>query len=209
MPRWEPDGAERLQAAALELFVEQGFERTTVAQIASRAGLTPRTFFNHYSDKREVLFGLSTAFEQKVLSAVAACPPETPALEAVLRGLAAADAMFDGRRAAVSRRQKVIAEHPGLQERELGKHAALVGVISRALQARGEAPENAFLAASLGMLAQDRAVHAWKRPDEVRSLAELLGDALADLRAVLCPSASVPRLRTSGGEDAAQDLRAL
>ncbi len=74
MPRWAPDGFERLQAAAFDLFIERGFERTTVAEIAQRAGLTQRTFFNHFADKREVLFGLSAQFQDEVVEELAPGP---------------------------------------------------------------------------------------------------------------------------------------
>ena len=56
MVRWEPGSAERLQKAALELFATRGFEQTTATEIAQSVGLTERTFFRHFSDKREVLF---------------------------------------------------------------------------------------------------------------------------------------------------------
>jgi hypothetical protein len=56
MTRWEPNARGRLEQAALALYGERGFENTTVAEIAARAGLTERTFFRHFADKREVLF---------------------------------------------------------------------------------------------------------------------------------------------------------
>ena len=134
MPRWKPDAAERLQLAALELFDEQGFERTTVAEITQRAELTQRTFFNHFADKREVLFGMSSELQQEVVREVAASAGSSPPLDAVLRALeVVADKMFESRRAVVARRHAVIAANPELQERELGKNAAL----TEAIAARG------------------------------------------------------------------------
>jgi AcrR family transcriptional regulator len=183
MPRWEPDGFERLQTAAFELFDEQGFERTTVAEIARRAGLTQRTFFNHFADKREVLFGLSSEFQQEIVSGVAACADTVPPLDAVVGALqAAADTMFEERRAAVTRRHRIIDANPELRERELSKRAALTDAIAAALRARGLDDETSLLTASAGMLVEQTAVQRWTQPAESRSLRELLSDALHSLR---------------------------
>jgi AcrR family transcriptional regulator len=183
MPRWQPDGFERLQAAAFELFADQGFERTTVAEIAQRAGLTQRTFFNHFADKREVLFGLSSEFQQEIVREIAACADAVPPLDAVVRALqAAADTIFEERRAAVTRRLKIIAANPELQEREFSKGAALTDAIAAALHARGLDPETALLTAGAGMLVQQAAIQRWTQPAESRPLPELLSDALHALR---------------------------
>lgn len=183
MPRWEPDGAERLQAAALELFGEQGFERTTVAEIARRAGLTQRTFFNHFADKREVLFGLASELQREIVREIAACADTLPPLDAVVHALqAAADTMFEQRRAAVTRRNEIIDANPELQERELSKRAALTDAIAAALHARGLDPETALLTAGAGMLVQQTAIRRWTQPAESRALRELLSDALHSLR---------------------------
>jgi AcrR family transcriptional regulator len=185
MPRWKPDAVERLQAAALELFDEQGFERTTVAGIAERAGLTQRTFFNHFADKREVLFGLSSELQQVIIGEIAA-GDALPPLDAVVRALGvAADALLEGRRAAVMRRHAVVAANPELQERELSKNAVLVEAIAGALHARGCDPETAFLVAGAAMLAQQVAFQKWTRPDETRTLRDLLSDAVTSLRTTL------------------------
>ncbi len=186
MPRWEPDGLERLEAAAFELFAEQGFERTTVAEIAQQAGLTQRTFFNHFADKREVLFGLSAGFQEAVVHEITACADTVPPLDAVVRGLqSAGGSMFEQRRAAVTRRTAIVEANPELQERELSKHAALTDAIATALRARGVDPETALLTASAGMLVQQTAVRRWTQPAESRPLSELLSDALSSLRATV------------------------
>ena len=183
MPRWEPDGVERLQSAALELFDAQGFERTTVAEIAERAGLTQRTFFNHFADKREVLFGLSSGFQQEVVRAIDACADTVSALDAVVGALeATADSMFEERRAAVVRRHGIMNANPELQERELSKAAALTDAIAAALRERGLDGETARLAANAGMLVQQTAIHRWTQPGESRSLRELHRHALRSLR---------------------------
>jgi len=182
MPRWKPDAVERLQAAALELFAEQGFERTTVAEIAQRAGLTQRTFFNHFTDKREVLFGLSSELQQQIVGEIAAGGDTLRPLDAVVRALGvAADAVLEGRRAAVVRRHGVVAANPELLERELRKNAGLVEAIAAALRARGGDPETAFLAAGAAMLAQQVAFQKWTLPGETRTLRDLLSDAVNSL----------------------------
>src|SRR6201990_1223681 len=98
MSRWKPDAQGRLMAAAIELFDEQGYEATTVAEIAERAGLTKRTFFRYFADKREVLFGGSEPLEARCVAAVAAAPAAASSLDAVAAGLDAAAEMFAGRR---------------------------------------------------------------------------------------------------------------
>ena len=161
MPRWEPDGVGRLQAAAFELFDEQGFERTTVAEI------------------------VGSEFQQEVVREIAAGADTLPPLDTVVRALqAASGTMFEERRAAVTRRQEIIDANPELQERELSKRAALTGAIAAALHARGLDPETALLTAGAGMLVQQTAVRRWTQPDEGRPLRELLSDALHSLRTV-------------------------
>ena len=86
MGRWEPDAQGRLARAALELYVDQGYEQTTVADIAARAGVTERTFFRHFADKREVLFAGSGAFQETVLSAIADHAEAATALAAAAAG---------------------------------------------------------------------------------------------------------------------------
>jgi AcrR family transcriptional regulator len=183
MPRWKPDAVERLQAAALELFDEQGFERTTVAEIAQRAGLTQRTFFNHFADKREVLFGLSSEVQQEIVREIAAGDDSLPPLDAVVRAFrAAADTLFEDRRAAVTRRHAVLAANRELQERELSKNAVLADAIAAVLQERGCDPETAFLATGAAMLAQQVAFRKWTSPGETRPLRDLLSEAVRSLR---------------------------
>ena len=195
MPRWKPDAVDRLQTAALELFDEQGFERTTVAEIARRAGLTQRTFFNHFADKREVLFGLSSELRQEIIREIAAGDDTLPPLDAVVRALeVVADKMFEDRRAVVTRRHAVVAANPELQERELAKNAALTEAIADVLHARCGDPEVAFLAAGAAMLAQQAAFRQWTRPGETRTLRDLLPDALHALRTTVTQNSVDPPL---------------
>src|SRR3954453_10198728 len=106
MTRWEPDPRGRLQQAALELFAERGFDQTTVEDIATRAGVTKRTFFRHYADKREVLFGGGDAFQQLFLDGIATAPPSASPLEAVALTLEGVGRAFEGRREFAGRRQR-------------------------------------------------------------------------------------------------------
>ena len=186
MPRWAPDGVERLQAAAFELFDEQGFERTTVAEIVDRAGLTQRTFYNHFADKREVLFGLSSDFQQEIVREISTCADTLPPLDAVVCALqAVSEVMFEGRRTAVMRRHQIVDANPELQERELSKRAALTDAIAATLHGRGLDTHAALLAAGAGMLVQQAAVERWMQPTESRPLRELLAEALHSLRATV------------------------
>src|SRR5580658_3651572 len=125
MGRWEPDARGRLGRAALDLYGERGFDQTTVAEIAARAGLTERTFFRHFSDKREVLFSGAGALQQLLVEAVAAAPAPAAPIEAVAAGLAAAGAALEQRREFARRRQAVINANAELRERELIKLATL------------------------------------------------------------------------------------
>src|SRR5579871_2964583 len=124
MARWEPDSRGRLRRAALELYGERGFEQTTVAEIAARAGLTERTFFRQFADKREVLFAGSEALEQRLVEAVAEAPDPLSPIAAVARGLEAVGAALPARELARAR-QEVIAANAELRERELAKLASL------------------------------------------------------------------------------------
>ena len=138
MARWEPNASERLAVAALELFAERGYENTTVIDIAQRAGLTKSTFFRHFQDKREVLFGDGT-MNGLLAEAIAAAPATATPLEAVAQALDAIGrrAFTPARRAFVARRRAVIAANPELQEREALKGLGLTASMTEALSRRG------------------------------------------------------------------------
>src|ERR687888_491425 len=125
MSRWQPNARGRLEAAAPELYLERGFEQTTVAEIARRAGLTERTFFRHFADKREVLFGGAGALQELLVSEVASAPDSAAPLDAVAAALEAAGALLQERREFARQRQTIITANAELQERELIKLATL------------------------------------------------------------------------------------
>src|SRR5262245_28511214 len=137
MARWEPDSRDRLRQAALDLYGERGFESTTVAEIAKRAGLTERTFFRHFADKREVLFAGSEALEELLVRTVVEAPASLAPLDAVGAGLEALGEVLPERAETSRARQAIIDANPELQERELIKLAALSRALAGALRERG------------------------------------------------------------------------
>jgi AcrR family transcriptional regulator len=136
MTRWEPDARGRLAQAALELYGERGFEQTTVAEIAKRAGLTERTFFRHFADKREVLFVGADDLQELLARTVADAPDSAAPIDAVAAGLLAAAALLQERQAFSRQRQALIAANPELQERELIKLATLASALADTLRRR-------------------------------------------------------------------------
>jgi len=162
MARWEPNAPERLSRAALELFAERGYENTTVIDIAAGAGLTKSTFFRHFPDKREALFGGST-LAGLLAGAIAAAPETASPLEAVACAMDAAgrEAFTPERREFGALRRSVIAAHPELREREALKGLALTAAMIGALRERGVPDVRARVAAELGALAMKIAYERW------------------------------------------------
>ncbi|HTA11173.1 MAG TPA: TetR family transcriptional regulator [Streptosporangiaceae bacterium] len=189
MGRWEPDSRGRLQEAALALFSERGFDQTTAAEIAARAGVTERTFFRHFADKREVLFGGSEVLRERIVTGVAGAPAGHAPLEAVADGLDAAAAMLgEARRDLTAQRQAVIAANPELRERELAKLAAYAAAVAATLRQRGVGELQATLAAEAGMSVLRAALERWANGHDDRSLPVIMADYLAELRAVTASS---------------------
>ena len=185
MGRWEPDSRGRLQEAALALYSERGFDQTTAAQIATRAGLTERTFFRHFADKREVLFGGSSLLQERIVAGVAGAPAQDGPIEAVACGLdAAADMLGESRRDLARQRHDVIAANPELRERELVKLADYARSVATALQERGVGEPHASLAADAGMTVLRVAIDRWSSGDDGRDLTDVMRDSLAGLREV-------------------------
>ena len=183
MTRWQPNARGRLRQAALELYGENGFDQTTVAQIAQRAGLTERTFYRHFSDKREVVF--SGEVHGVLVSALAEAPASMTAIEAVTVALDAAGAVLDERRDMTRRRQAVIAANPALQQHEQIKYATIVADLAEALRERGVAPSSARLAAEAGVVVFRTAFERWIDEDEHRDFGRLVRDTLDELAAVI------------------------
>ncbi|WP_210591328.1 TetR/AcrR family transcriptional regulator [Streptomyces sp. GESEQ-35] len=193
MSRWMPDAAGRLSRAAQELYAERGFEQTTVAEIAERAGLTKRTFFRHFPDKREVVFPLSARIHQVIVEAMAAAPADLSPLAVVLEGYGAAADMLNSGHEAARRRRAVIAANPELREREQAKFAQTSAAVTEALCERGVAPRSAFLTAAAGAAAWRAARDCWIDDPEERDLRALLRESVEELRAVVAaPLAPAP-----------------
>jgi AcrR family transcriptional regulator len=184
MVRWEPDSRGRLEQAALALIGERGFENTTVAEIAARAGLTERTFFRYFADKREVLFAGGNALQELLVQAVADAPDSVAPIDAVAAALEAAGALLQERREYARERQTVIAANAGLRERELIKLASLASAIADALRRRGVRDPAASLTAEAGIAVFKIAVERWVEETEPRDLPQLVRDSLDELKAV-------------------------
>ena len=184
MTRWEPDARGRLELAALALYGERGFENTTVAEIAARAGLTERTFFRHFADKREVLFSGANALQELLVSNVAAAPDSIGPIDAVGAALEAAGALLEQRREYARQRAAIIAANTELRERELIKLASLASAIADALRRRGVADPAASLSAETGIAVFRIAFERWVQETNQRDLPELIRDSLDELKAV-------------------------
>jgi AcrR family transcriptional regulator len=183
MSRWKPGADTRLVQAAAELFLERGYEATTVADIAARAGVTERTFFRYFPDKREVLFGNPEAYNSVFTDAIAAVPTDSPPLEAVAAALLAGGDFFVGRHHYAGIRQRIIDANPALREREQIKRLHLTEAIAEALRARGVADPAAQLTAELCTVAFHHAFTRWVTADDETPLGPLALAALRELRA--------------------------
>jgi AcrR family transcriptional regulator len=184
MGRWEPDARGRLDKAAMELFRDRGYDRTTVADIAARAGLTERTFFRYYADKREVLFGGAHQLEELLVAAVEQQSRAADALEAVGAALESTGPLFKGRYEFARARQALIAQHADLHERELIKLATLAAAIAQALRRRGVKDPAASLAAEAGVAVFKIGFQRWLDDTRRRAFAHHIREALAELQAV-------------------------
>jgi AcrR family transcriptional regulator len=188
MTRWQPDARGRLSQAALELYAERGFDNTTVAEIAKRAGLTERTFFRHYADKREVLFGGAGGLQETLVDTVAAAPDSLSPLDAVAAGLEAAADLLQSRREFSLRRQAIIAANAELQERELIKLASLAAAIAEALRGRGVDDAAASLIGETGIAVFRTAFERWIEARNDRDFASLIRESVDQLRALTAPT---------------------
>lgn len=184
MVRWEPDSRGRLVRAAMDLYGEQGFDRTTVAEIAERAGLTERTFFRHFTDKREVLFSGATQLQELLVSTVVDAPSSTTPIDAVVLALEAASDMFKERREFSVQRQRIIDGSTELQERELIKLSTLAAALADALRRRGVVDSTAALTGEVAIAIFKVSFERWVASSEGSDLAQLIRDTFQQLRFV-------------------------
>ncbi len=183
MSRWAPNARERLESAALDLFVENGYEETTVAQIADRAGLNRATFFRHFADKREVLFGGEDVLSGLFADAIRAASPDATLIECLEVALVAAEVvMTPHRRATAAKRVQVVRANSELQERGLLKHARIANSITAALRERGTDELTARLGAEVGMLAFSVALGRWLETNDDQPFQPFAAAALSDVQ---------------------------
>ncbi|WP_420368649.1 TetR/AcrR family transcriptional regulator [Curtobacterium sp. L1-20] len=188
MARWQPGTRGRLQATALRLFATQGYDETTVAEIAAAAEVTERTFFRHFADKREVLFAGQDDFTAMFTNPIEQAPDGTAPFELVRRALDAAGAFFPEDRRTWSReRQVVIDAHPALGERELGKLAGLKVHIGDALRDRGVPEPAATMAAETAITVFHLSFAQWIADGEDRPFGAIAAERLDALTSLVHP----------------------
>ncbi len=190
MGRWEPDARGRLAKAAMTLYAEQGFEQTTVAEIAARAGLTERTFFRHFTDKREVLFYGLEMLRDLLVRAVADAPASATAMDAVGAAFQAAGAVLQENPERARLRDAIVSANADLRERELIKLAGLAAAVAGALRDRGTPEPAASLAAETGVAVFKVAFARWVSDPREPDLPGIIRASMAELRDVL---ATAPR----------------
>ena len=184
MGRWEPNARGRLEQAAAELFEERGYARTTVEDIAARAGLTERTFFRYYADKREVLFSGTGALQELIADAIADAPEAAAPLDAVAAGLERVAAILEPRREFARKRQALIAAHADLQERESIKLRSLASTAADALRKRGVGERTATLTSEAGMVILKVAYQRWIDDPKLQALSRHVQASLDELKAL-------------------------
>jgi len=183
MPRSGAEARNRLEEAALELYGERGYDQTTTAEIAARAGVTERTYFRHFADKREVLFNVEVRQQDALARALADVSGTVSPVTAVLQAFRSMAPTLEGNRPLAEARHRVIATTPALRERELMKASALSVVVADALRVRGLPDWRATLLAQVTTAALGHAIHTWVA-DPASDLDALIVQAFADLRAL-------------------------
>lgn len=184
MTRWEPDSRGRLGVAALELFGERGFDDTTVAEIAERAGLTERTFFRHFTDKRDVLFSGANALQDLFVAEVTNAPSTASPIDAVMAALDAAGALLQEHRDFARQRHAIISASAELRERELIKLASLAAAVATALRDRGVPEPIASLTGEVAITVFKVGFERWVVLSQGQTLTQLMRISFDDLRAV-------------------------
>ena len=185
MSRWKPNARGRLEQAALDLYRERGFDQTTVTEIAQRAGLTERTFFRYFADKREMLFWGQDRLREIYVSTIEAAPDAAAPIDMVAAALEAAVPVFRERHELARQRQAVIAANPGLQERELLTLTSFAAAMADALRRRGVPDPAASLAAEVGVIAFKTAFARWVSAPDEQDLALLIREALDQLKVLI------------------------
>lgn len=188
MPRWEPDARDRLERAALDLFAERGFDEVTVPEITARAGLTTRTFFRHFADKREVLFAGVDQMPILATRLVLDAPPDLAPIEVVARGLPALAAAFTGGTGQLKQRKAVMDGHDGLRERELRKMERIVDAVADAFRSRGVDGLTATVVAEIAVVVVRVALGRWIESDGQVPLLTIMTDSLTRMSDALAPS---------------------
>ena len=178
MGRWEPAARDRLARAAMELFLDRGFDRVTVPEITARAGLTTRTFHRHFADKREVLFVDADQFPSMASRLVRDAPPHLGPMDVVADGLPAFASAFEGRFEQVKQRKAIIDGHDGLRERELRKMEALVEAIAEPFRRRGVDDRTAAVVAETAVGVVKVALRRWMESTGEEPLHLIMLDAL-------------------------------
>lgn len=184
MGRWEPNARGRLEQAALDLYSERGFEQTTAAQIAKRAGLTERTFFRHYADKREVLFGVRTRWRRSSWTPSCGTPDSAAPIDAMASTLETVATFFLERHEFARQRQTVIMANAELRERELIKLASLSAALAATLRRRGVKDPAASLTAEAGIAVFKVGFERWVGDSGERTLADFFRESLDELKVV-------------------------
>ena len=197
MPRWDPRAKDRLRDAALELFLERGYENVTVAQITERAGLTRRTFSRYFTDKRDVLFAGSEQLPLALADAVRQADGALPPFAALLTALMDAGQVLAGRAAHAAQRRAVIRARPELQERERTKFAAVAGALAGALQERGATESGSRMLGQVGAAIFQAAFERWTDQPGRAGFPACVREAAAELAASLDGYAADPLTRVT------------
>ena len=188
MPRWEPNAEERLKRAALDLYATRGYDSTTIGDIAAHAGVTSRTYFRYFPDKREVLFGGADDLRNRITHSLRDAPADLAPLAATLYAIGTCESLFDLREhERLSRRDAVIDSSSELQERESRKLASIAAAVADRLVERGADPDRAQLVADLAVAVFKRAARLWM-VDPVTPFAAQVHRAAADVREILTPT---------------------
>ncbi len=192
MPRWDPRAEDRLRDAALELYLEHGYENVTVAQITERAGLTRRTFSRYFTDKRDVLFAGSQQLPAALADAVRRADGALPPFGALLAALADTGDLLASRVSHAAQRRAVIGASPELQERERTKLAAVTDALAEALQQRGVAESGAKLLARVGVAIFQAAFERWADRPEQAGFSACVHEAAAELASSVAAAGVAP-----------------